>query len=112
MVIVKLGSEIYRQGKVFQFDRETLTVKDGDGSWAKGWEKMSQAGASPKHVPDWRAGDTRAIVTQHTPYFVPKHVPDWRAGDTGSKLFPPGYQKLAGPWINGVDPAAENAAAG
>jgi predicted dehydrogenase len=82
MVIVKLGSESYRQGKVFHFDRETLTVKDADGSWAKGWEQMSHAGDKPKHVPGWRAGDT------------------------GSKLYPPGYMKLAGPWINGVDPAA------
>jgi hypothetical protein len=88
MVIVKLGSESYRQGKVFHFDRETMTVKDGDGSWAKGWEQMSHDGASPKHVPGWKAGDT------------------------GSKLYPPGYMKLAGPWVNGVDPAGAADAAG
>ena len=35
MVIVKLGSQSYRQGKVFHFDRETMTVKDADASWAK-----------------------------------------------------------------------------
>jgi predicted dehydrogenase len=88
MVIVKLGSESYRQGKVFHFDRESMSVKDGDGSWAKGWEQMSQAGAAPKHVPGWKAGDT------------------------GSVRYPREYQKLAGPWINGVDPAGADTAAG
>jgi len=86
MVIVKLGSQSYRDGKVFHFDPETLTVKDADSSWAQRWEKMSHEGASPKHVPGWKAGDT------------------------GSKLFPPGYQQLAGPWLNGVDPAASGTA--
>lgn len=86
MVIVKLGSESYRQGKVFHFDRETTTVKDGDGSWAKGWEQMSHQAASPKHVPGWNAGDS------------------------GGVLYPREYQKLAGPWINGADPAADTAA--
>lgn len=81
MVIVKLGAQSYREGKVFHFDPATLTAKDADGSWAKGWEKMSHEGASPKHI----AG--------------------WTAGDTGSKLYPREYQKLAGPWGNGVDPA-------
>jgi predicted dehydrogenase len=87
MVIVKLGSESYRQGKVFHFDRETMSIKDADGSWAKGWEQMSHAGHSPKQVPGWKAGDT------------------------GSVLYPREYQKLAGPWINGVDPAAKTTAA-
>jgi predicted dehydrogenase len=90
MVIVKLGAESYRQGKVFHFDRDSLSVKDADGSWAKRWEKMSHEGASPEHVPGWQAGDT------------------------GSELYPREYQKLAGPWTGGVDPAAasDSAAAG
>ena len=86
MVVVKLGSESYRQGKVFHFDRDTMTVSDGNPSWAADWEKMSQAGDHPKHVPGWTAGDK------------------------GSLLYPREYQKLAGPWINGVDPAAKTAA--
>jgi predicted dehydrogenase len=81
MVIVKLGSQSYREGKVFHFDPETLTVSDGNSSWAKGWEKMS-ADRAPA-----------------------KQVPGWRAGTTGSELHPEDYQKLAGPWTNGVDPA-------
>jgi hypothetical protein len=36
-----------------------------------------------------------------------RHIPGWRAGNTGSKLYPPAYQKLAGPWTGGIDPAAE-----
>lgn len=35
----------------------------------------------------------------------PNQVFGWSAGDTGSTLRPPAYQKLAGPWVNGKDPA-------
>lgn len=82
MTIVKLGSRSYREGKVFHFDRDTMTFSDGNDSWAKGWEQMSQDRAKPKHVSGWAAGDK------------------------GSLLIPQSYQKLAGPWINGVDPAS------
>ncbi len=81
MVIVKLGASSYREGKVFHFDRDTMTYSDGNNSWAKGWEQMSHSGAKPKHVPNWRADDT------------------------GSLLVPKPYQKLAGPWTGGTDPA-------
>ena len=81
MVLVKLGSRSYREGKVYHFDPETLTFSDGDSSWAKKWEAMSTARAEPAHVPGWAAGDT------------------------GRKLVPRDYQKLEGPWINGTDPA-------
>jgi hypothetical protein len=86
MVVVKLGSESYRQGKVFHFDRDTLSVKDGDGSWAQSWEQMSHAGATARHVPGWNAGST------------------------GSVLYPREYQKLAGPWTGDKDPARGTAA--
>jgi hypothetical protein len=88
MVIVKLGSESYRQGKVFHFDGATLEVKNADGSWSRGWEQMSHSAAAPKHVPGWKAGNT------------------------GSTLYPKEYQKLAGPWTGGIDPAGSQAAAG
>ena len=81
MVIVKLGTKSYREGKVFHFDRESLAYGEADSSWAKRWEEMSKAGAEPNHVPGWAAGET------------------------GSKLVPQDYQKLAGPWVDGVDPA-------
>jgi predicted dehydrogenase len=86
MVIVKLGSQSYRLGKAFHFDRDAMVVQDADASWAQGWEKMSHE---------------RAAV---------KNIPDWKGGDEGGKLYPKEYQKLAGPWIGGVDPAKKVAA--
>jgi predicted dehydrogenase len=83
MVIVKLGARSYREGKAFHFDRDELVVKDADASWAQGWEKMSKERAAAKHIPNWKGGD-------------------------GGKLYPREYQKLAGPWINGVDPASDD----
>ncbi|HEX4148606.1 MAG TPA: Gfo/Idh/MocA family oxidoreductase [Pirellulales bacterium] len=80
IVLVTLGSRSYREGKVFHFDTDTHKVREGDASWAKGWEKMSKAGAKPHHVPGWTAGDT------------------------GSLLEPPVWMKLAGPWKNGQPP--------
>ena len=82
MTVVKLGARSYREGKVFHFDRDTLTISEGDSSWCDGWEKMSAERAKPKHV----AG--------------------WTAGDKGSLLKPKPYQKLGGPWVNGVDPSS------
>ena len=82
MVIVKLGSRSYREGKAFHFDAEKMLVSDGNASWAQRWEKMSKE---------------RAQV---------KHIPGWKGGNVGCTLKPEEYQKLAGPWINGVDPAA------
>jgi hypothetical protein len=81
MVIVKLGSKSYREGKVYHFDRDSMTVSDGNPDWATGWENMSKDRAPARHVPGWQAGTI------------------------GSVLFPEDYQKLAGPWTNGVDPA-------
>jgi len=71
----------YREGKVFQFDKETMTISDGDSSWANGWQQMSAERAKPKHI----AG--------------------WTAGDQGSLLRPQKHQKLEGPWVDCVDPA-------
>jgi predicted dehydrogenase len=88
MVIVKLGSESYRKGKVYHFDRETMTISDGNPKWASQWEQLSQQGGPARHVPNWKAGST------------------------GSQLVPPKYQELAGPWIDGVDPVHGAAAAG
>ncbi len=77
---VVLGSRSYREGKVFHFDSESLTVHDGNSDWAKRWEAMSRARAKPNHIPGWNAGDT------------------------GSKIDDPEYMSLAGPWIDGKDP--------
>lgn len=82
MVIVKLGALSHREGKVFHFDGDTMTVSDGNPNWARQWEQLSAQGG-PAH-----------------------QVPGWKAGDTGSKLHPEDYQQLAGPWTNGTDPAS------
>ena len=39
--------------------------------------------------------------------YAAKHIPGWTAGDVGSTLEEPDYMRLAGPWINGVDPGAD-----
>jgi len=80
VMLVNLAVRSYREGKVFQIDQNG-NVGDGDSSWATKWEKMSLTKAKPNHVPGWSAGDT------------------------GSVLYPPAYQKMAGPWVNGQPPA-------
>ncbi len=76
-----LGAQSYREGKVFHFDTDTLTVHEGGSDWAKKWEEKSKRREKPNHI----AG--------------------WKAGDRGSLLEEPDYMKLAGPWVNGQDPA-------
>jgi predicted dehydrogenase len=80
IVTVNLGARSYREGKVFHFDQQTKQVRDGDTSWAAGWEKMSKERAKPHHVPGWQAGDL------------------------GSLLVTPKYMNLGGPWVDGVAP--------
>jgi len=82
VVTVILGAMSYRNGKVYQFDAASGSYTEGNAGWAKRWETLS---------------DERA---------KPKHVPGWHAGDTGSSLKAEEYQKLAGPWVGGKDPAA------
>jgi len=81
LVTVILGAMSYRNGKVYHFDAETGRYADGTPDWARKWERLS---------------DERGR---------PRHVPGWEAGDTGSTLKPNAYQRLAGPWVDGKDPA-------
>jgi len=81
---VILGAKSYREGKVYFFDEESLTVREADSSWAKGWEKKSAERGKPNHIPGWSAGDA------------------------GSTLIEPEYMKLAGPWVGGKEPAMES----
>ena len=60
-----------------------LLLVEGDSSWADRWEKMSKAQSTPNHVPGWKAGDA------------------------GSVMYPPDYQQLAGPWIDGKPPETQ-----
>ena len=78
---VILGAMSYRNGRVYHFDEETGHYTDGNSDWARSWEQLSAEQGSPRHVPGWTAGDT------------------------GSLLHPRDSQSLAGPWIDGRDPA-------
>jgi predicted dehydrogenase len=81
VVTVILGAMSHRNGKVYHFDARTGTYGDGGPDWAKRWEALSAARGKPRQVSGWHAGDT------------------------GSLLHPEEHQKLAGPWIDGRDPA-------
>ncbi|MCS6852298.1 MAG: Gfo/Idh/MocA family oxidoreductase [Gemmataceae bacterium] len=78
---VAMGVLSYRQGQVLFWDKERRKPVPADASWAEAWENRSKKRGKPNQIIGWMAGDT------------------------GSLLEPPEYQKLAGPWINGKDPA-------
>ncbi|MCP4784459.1 MAG: Gfo/Idh/MocA family oxidoreductase [Fuerstiella sp.] len=81
VMFVNLAIRSYREGKVFHVNRDGQ-VSEGNSSWADGWEQMSESKTGPNHV----AG--------------------WKAGEAGSVMTPFDYQNLAGPWIDGRDPAS------
>jgi len=84
---VAMGVKSYRDGVALFWDPEQRKPVPADASWARKWEKRSQLRGKPNQVMGWHADET------------------------GSLLEPPDYQKLAGPWVDGKDPA-ENAAGG
>jgi predicted dehydrogenase len=78
---VNMGVQSYRGGKVLFWDNEHRKPMPADGSWAERWEKRSKEHGKPNQIIGWQGGDS------------------------GSVLEPPDYQKLAGPWTHGKDPA-------
>jgi predicted dehydrogenase len=78
---VGMGVMSYRQGLALFWDKDRRKPIPADPTWAQHWEQVSKKHGKPKQV----AG--------------------WNAGETGSLLTPPEYQKLAGPWVDGRDPA-------
>ncbi|MBV9125253.1 MAG: Gfo/Idh/MocA family oxidoreductase, partial [Planctomycetes bacterium] len=82
---VLMGVISYRQGKALFWDKDQRKPVEADASWADRWQERSKAHGKPNQVLGWKAGET------------------------GSLLDPPAYQKLAGPWIGGKDPAAGEA---
>ncbi len=78
---VNMGAKSYREGKAFFWDKEQRKPVEADATWAAAWEKRSKERGKPNQVMGWTGGDA------------------------GSKLTPPEYQKLAGPWVDGKDPA-------
>jgi predicted dehydrogenase len=78
---VNMGVLSYRTGRVLFWDKEQRKPVQADSSWSKRWEERSKDRGKPNQI----------IA--------------WEGGDTGSVVVPPEYQKLAGPWTNGKDPA-------
>ena len=78
---VNMGAKSYREGKAFFWDKEQRKPVEADATWAAAWEKRSKERGKPNQVMGWTGGDA------------------------GSTLTPPEYQKLAGPWVDGKDPA-------
>jgi len=78
---VNMAVQSYRQGKVLFWDKEQRKTTDADASWATNWEKRSKERGKPNQILGWEAGET------------------------GSTLKSPPDAKLAGPWVDGKDPA-------
>jgi predicted dehydrogenase len=80
---VALGVQSYRTGKVMFWDPELRKPAEADNSWAAKLEKRSKERGKPNQIQGWAGGDR------------------------GSVIIPNDYMKLAGPWVDGKDPAPE-----
>jgi predicted dehydrogenase len=78
---VAMGVKSYREGKVLFWDNEYRKTVEADASWAANLEKRSKSQGKPSEVVGYKGGKA------------------------GSEVIPPDYQKLAGPWTKGKDPA-------
>jgi predicted dehydrogenase len=81
VAVSAMAARSYRTGQALFWDRERREVVAADSTWATNWESRSKSRGKPGQVFGWSAGDT------------------------GSTLTPPAHQKLAGPWLNGKEPA-------
>jgi predicted dehydrogenase len=82
---VAMGVQSYRTGQVLYWNSDQRRPINADSYWATQWERRSHERGQPNQV----AG--------------------WAGANNGSTLEPPAYQRLAGPWVNGRDPAASPA---
>ena len=78
---VNMGVQSYRTGNILFWDKEQRRPAVADASWAERWEKRSKEHGKPNQITGWQGGDV------------------------GSVVVPPDYQKLAGKWVDGKDPA-------
>jgi predicted dehydrogenase len=78
---VAMGVQAYRTGQTLFWDKEARRVTQADASWATRLERRSKDRGQPTQIIGWTGGNR------------------------GSVLEPPEYQRLAGPWTNGQDPA-------
>ena len=81
---VAMGVQSYRTGQTLFWDREARRPVPADASWATKWERRSHERGQPSQIIGWTGGER------------------------GSRLQPPEYQRLEGPWVNGQDPATRN----
>jgi predicted dehydrogenase len=78
---VMMGVMSYREGRALFWDAGQRKPVNANASWANQWQERSKKRGKPNQVKGWHASET------------------------GSLLHPPEYQKLAGKWIGGKDPA-------
>lgn len=76
-----MAMQSYLTGQALFWDRDRRAVANATTTWAARWQQRSKAKGKPNQVFGWSGGDA------------------------GSTLQPPAHQKLAGPWLNGTDPA-------
>jgi predicted dehydrogenase len=75
-----MAVQSYRTGQALFWDRGKRAVVNADSTWAERGEKRSKGRAKPNQIFGWSGGD-------------------------GGAVQPPPHQSLAGPWVNGKDPA-------
>ncbi|MDY3557956.1 Gfo/Idh/MocA family oxidoreductase [Gemmata sp. JC673] len=75
-----MAVESYRTGSALFWDNEKRQIVPAGPSWAERGEQRSRQRAKPNQIFGWSGGD-------------------------GGVVQPPSYQSLAGPWLNGKDPA-------
>lgn len=80
VVLTALAARSYREGRAWGWDRQRRAAVPIGPGWAARWEQRSRARPAPTR------GDTTGAATP-------------------GPLDPPEYQKLAGPWLDGRDPA-------
>jgi predicted dehydrogenase len=78
---VTMGVQSYRNGQALFWDKEMRRAIPADPSWAGRWEARSKSHGKPNQIMGWQGGDA------------------------GSALTPEDYQALAGPWVDGKEPA-------
>ncbi len=89
---VNMGVLSYRSDKALYWDAEQRKPIDGNGTWAANWEKRSKERGKPNNIIGWQAGDKGNAFDFDA---------DAKAKEAKE------FMKLAGPWINGKDPAGE-----
>ncbi|MGE0610297.1 MAG: Gfo/Idh/MocA family protein [Pirellulales bacterium] len=84
VITVQLGAECYRQGRVLEWDAGENRAIASSSDYARQQSRRSQERAAPSQITGWQP-------PADNPFF--------------GRQRPEDYQKLAGPWQDGIDPA-------